>query len=421
MEQEISKERHNPDDINMLGRDGDLSNWLTILSSTTKQKLSKVFSGQSLLEHRFFHNQFFHVDYVEVSCLRSLASTIKGLEGESHRVVVRGSLAAGMKGPTARKKEYFKSAFRSWCMIDIDGLYWDGPLDHEQMLRFAVEQLPAEFHGVDCWYQFSSSMGIKEGIRVHLWYWLERPCSDAEMKAWLSGSPADLRMFNPIQLHLTAPPQFLNGAVDPILQRSGLLAFGMGKQSVPVPDDLIDLTTISDRISKPRQSSTAGTLDTNEIIRDEQTGLAIDGREALMFLLSNQVMRDLVTSQSQPSEDEVTEELWKRFCIEADVSMVSDRGLWTVEDARVKAKARLQELADGTFDFVSRSDKTTLVPHQSNEQRPNLVSAEIAKSQLNDVMTGFFDHLSKGQRPRFAVRITMGTGKTTETINHLKA
>jgi integrase len=79
-------------------------------------------------------------------------------------------------------------------MIDIDSLPWDGDINDQQaMLSYAIQQLLAEFQAVDCWYHFSSSMGIKSGIRVHLWFWLERPCSDDEMKAWLSGCPVDLR------------------------------------------------------------------------------------------------------------------------------------------------------------------------------------------------------------------------------------
>ena len=84
-------------------------------------------------------------------------------------------------------------------MIDIDSLLWDGDLqDHQATLAYATSQLPVEFQQADCWYHFSSSMGIKAGIRVHLWYWLERPCSDAEMKALLSGCPIDSPFFNPI-------------------------------------------------------------------------------------------------------------------------------------------------------------------------------------------------------------------------------
>ena len=116
-------------------------------------------------------------------------------------------------------------------MIDIDSLPWNGNLhDHKAMLEYASSQLPPEFQQADCWYHFSSSMGIKQGIRVHLWYWLERPCSDAEMKAWLSGCPVDLRLFNSTQIHLTANPEFMNGATDPYPNRSGM--FESGHQTI---------------------------------------------------------------------------------------------------------------------------------------------------------------------------------------------
>ena len=115
-------------------------------------------------------------------------------------------------------------------MIDIDSLAWDGDLsDQQAMLSYAIQQLPAEFQSADCWYHFSSSMGIKSGINVHLWFWLERTCSDNELKAWLSGCPVDMRMFNPIQIHLTANPLFSDGAVDPYPNRSGL--FGVVRQT----------------------------------------------------------------------------------------------------------------------------------------------------------------------------------------------
>ena len=75
-----------------------------------------------------------------------------------------------------------------------------------------------------------------------------------------------------------------------------------------------------------------------------------------MFLLSNQVMQQLVTAEHTPSEEEVTAALWNHFCEEADISVESARGLWTIDDAASKARARLQELDSGTYDFVSRLD-----------------------------------------------------------------
>ena len=274
-------------------------------------------------------DEIFVGDYV------SFAAEHQILTGEPTKTVIRGKVPSDASEIISRDKETIVASPRSWCMIDIDGLFWDGPNDHVAMLNHAISHLPAEFQNTDCYYHFSSSMGIKEGIRVHLWYWLDRPCSDDEMKVWLSGTAADPRMFSPTQIHLTASPRFVEGAVDPVAKRSGVLAFGDHKQTVSVPDDLADRTISKTQTSLYRKSGGSGALDTNDIIRDEQTGLVIDGREALMFLLSISVMRDLVTVQSHPTEDEITAELWKRFVNEADVSVVSERGRWTIEDARI--------------------------------------------------------------------------------------
>jgi hypothetical protein len=280
------------------------------------------------------------------------------------------------------------------------------------MLTYAIQQLPAELQSADCWHHFSSSMGIKSGINVHLWFWLDRPCSDNELKTWLSGYPADDRMFNPIQIHLTANPQFGDGAVDPYPNRSGLFESGTGLSTVTVPSGLAFRSAVASRSSKQRTRGKSGLLDPSDIIRDPDTDLVTDGREQLMFLLSNQVMQELVTPERTPSEEEVTDALWNRFCEEADISVVSDRGPWTIDDAATKARARLQELESGTYEFVSRSDRTRLVAGSGKVERPKLVGAVEAQSKLDAILSGFVEDLAGGACPRAAVRLTMGTGKT---------
>ena len=147
-------------------------------------------------------------------------------------------------------------------MIDIDSLAWGGDLsDQQAMLSYAIQQLPAEFQTVDCWYHFSSSMGIKAGIRLHLWFWLDRSCSDDEMKVWLSSCPVDQRLFNPIQIHLTANPQFSDGAIDPYPNRSGLFEAGSGVSTVPVLSDLVTRTAVVQTASKQRSRGKTGLLD----------------------------------------------------------------------------------------------------------------------------------------------------------------
>jgi len=126
------------------------------------------------------------------------------------------------------------------------------------------------------------------------------------MKAWLSGYPVDLRLFDPIQIHLTANPRFIDGATDPYPNRSGLFSAGSGVSTVPVPSDLATRAATIQAVSKQRSSGKTGLLDPADIIRDPVTNLAIDGREQLMFLLSTQVMQQLVTAEHTPSEEEVT-------------------------------------------------------------------------------------------------------------------
>lgn len=305
-----------------------MSDTVTILTSSTGNSLSKGFIGESYVPDKFNPGTTFTAYEVIVKDFYSLADLLRSLEAEPTKTIIRGSPITDATAVVTRSKEQFRSTKRQWCMIDIDSLDWDGDINDKQaMLSYAIEQIPAEFHSVDYWYHFSSSMGIKAGIRVHLWYWLERRCSDDEMKAWLSGCPVDMRLFNPIQIHLTANPRFINGAVDPYPNRSGLFEAGNGVSTVPVPSNLANRTAIAHAASRQRSSGKTGLLDPADIIRDPNSGLAIDGREQLMFLLSNEVMRELVTAKHTPSEEEVTNALWSRFCEEADISVVSERGV----------------------------------------------------------------------------------------------
>ena len=328
---------------------------VTLLTSASGHSLVKSFSGPDVIQQPFSTGKLFNVSEEPVSDLQSLSALLLRLEDDAIHTVIRGSLVDGQNNPVPRNKEIFIATPRQWCMIDIDSFAWEGDLsDQQAMLSYATQQLPVEFQSVDFWYHFSSSMGIKHGINVHLWFWLERKCSDNELKAWLSGYPADDHVFNPIQIHLTANPQFSNGAVDPYPNRSGLFEAGTGISTVTVPSDLAFRSAVASRSSKQRTRGKSGLLDPSDIIRDPDTDLVTDGREQLMFLLSNQVMQELVTAEHTPSEEEVTTALWNRFCEEADISVVSDRGLWTIDDAATKARARLQELESGTYEFVSR-------------------------------------------------------------------
>ena len=175
-----------------------MTDHLVLLTSANHKPLVKTFSGTDLIEQPFAVGKDFKVTEEPASDLQSLSKVLQRIENDPTRTIIRGSLIEGQTNPVPRNKTTFTATPRQWCMIDIDSLAWDGDINDQQaILAHAIQQLPSEFQAVDFWYHFSSSMGIKAGIRVHLWFWLERPCSDYEMKAWLSGCPVDLRLFNP--------------------------------------------------------------------------------------------------------------------------------------------------------------------------------------------------------------------------------
>ena len=144
-----------------------MNDTVTIITSATGTRIAKVFLGTNHQQLKFSPGSEFLASQHPVHDLQSLASVISGLEGDPTKAVMRGLPLLPENEPVARQSQNFSTTSRHWCMIDIDSLPWDGDLqDHKAMLEYASCQLPPEFQQADCWYQFSSSMGIKTGMRM---------------------------------------------------------------------------------------------------------------------------------------------------------------------------------------------------------------------------------------------------------------
>ena len=310
----------------------------------------------------------FDVGERTVSSLSDLSSLLTSLEHDPSKFIIRGELIEGREKENIRRtgkshlfndpNSNFNPAPHRWCMIDIDDLelpaeYADVDASKPDILAHTTAKLPEAFRGVDCHYQISASMGVKtDKIRVHLWYWLNRSVSDAEMKAWMGQSdvPVDMSLFRPVQPHFTANPIFENGAINPLPNRSGVYDAHGGQDTVTVPENLDEIVTVQTRNQKPRHTRSDGYLEAQEIIRDQATGLAIDGREKLLYLLSLTVMNEWVKqakAKEKPSLDAITNQLWERFSAEADIS----DGKWSSVHAKSKAAARITEFETGQFSF----------------------------------------------------------------------
>jgi len=178
----------------------------------------------------------------EVRGIDELSTLLQTLEDKPRSCMIRGAYVgdemAKQRDPDYRPGlvrkalDYFDDQPLHAVMIDVDRFVpltcdaIDTP--DEAVNEFVQTSLPLEWSGASYHWQLSSSFGhpskIADGLKVHLWFWLERPLTSAQLKAWAKsvGLAADLALFNPVQAHFTAGPVF-EGCTDPVVARCGFV------------------------------------------------------------------------------------------------------------------------------------------------------------------------------------------------------
>ena len=415
-------------------KNGPLADALQILTMIGDGRVAtKQFAleNSKIVSTSYGMGKYFDCNAVQVEGLQDLSKALTGLEEQSTKFVIRGSLKNGVspinvvrrsKGPMAT----FEACERKWLLIDIDELElpskWSEFNKHvDEIVDHATNKLPLEFHGVDTHWQFSSSMGMKNGIRLHLWYWLSRSVSDQEAEAWVTEADTkiDRALYRAVQPHYTSAPVFGAGVSNPVTTRSGLKLFGKNRDTVSVPDDLSQRTKQSAR-SRRSSGSSPGLSISQEIIRDAHD-IVIDGREKFLYLQSIEACKELTKGSSankdRPTVDQIAKKTWELFSQSADLS----DGKWIEADAREKAYYRHEELEDN-WQPNGRYLTTTLVPDLPPYFEFDELSLIDGMRLLTDSLTGFFNDVGEGKTRRTALRVTMGLGKTTiaaQEINKL--
>ena len=182
----------------------------------------------------------YEYETVEVENIHGLSALLKKLENDKNALVLRGRPLVKSGPRVYKEKENREVTFvpddHRWVCIDIDDCEIDpkkGPI------LTAIQSLPDIFHTASCHYQYSSSMGIKGGdkVKVHLWFFFDRPVCGFSLRRWLKPYPVDTTLYNPVQPHYTATPIFI-GFDDPLSDRSGMIH---GSECVEVPDYVLDL------------------------------------------------------------------------------------------------------------------------------------------------------------------------------------
>jgi hypothetical protein len=121
-----------------------------------------------------------------------------------------------------------------WLALDMDHVDRPAAIPAHDLVacaELAIERLPGAFSKAATVIQATASHGIKPGCRLRLWYWLDRPTTDAEATRWLRRYPVDLSVFRTVQPIYTAAPCFL-GCTDHLPAR---LTMRPGQPAVSVP------------------------------------------------------------------------------------------------------------------------------------------------------------------------------------------
>ena len=228
--------------------------------------------------------KFFSHTTVTVSNLVELSLQLTYHERQPWHCFIRGKFVgtelaqerdgeAYQEGKVRRALAYFDDQPLHSMMVDIDGFEplgadaLDDPL--AAIEEFITTMLPASFQTAGYHWQLSNSAGheSKGGkLQAHLWFWLDRALTSAQLKAWAKATSlaADMALFNPVQVHYTARPQFEGHTCNPYPTRSGYVAGPPGPEGrtldavvLDVSAELLAAQAMTYTLERPRQAADA--------------------------------------------------------------------------------------------------------------------------------------------------------------------
>jgi hypothetical protein len=221
-----------------------LGDTITVIRARGR-RLSKLIDATGSVEN-YDAARTFDISEVPVVDLPALERLLWQLLRRSDCAIVRGGIANPIRIRGVRRLLYpdpdtgdaptLRDVPRRWLALDFDRLSRPdqiAPQDLVACARVATETLPDAFREVQSIVQATARHGIAPGIRLRLWYWLDRLTTGAELKRWLRGAPIDTSVFGAAQVIYTAAPLFLPGACDPLLRRLAVMPGVLAEVTVP--------------------------------------------------------------------------------------------------------------------------------------------------------------------------------------------
>ena len=149
--------------------------------------------------------------------------------------LVRGHVRPSLIQQCKRQLRLFREpkGGNSWVMLDFDDLEVLPEVGDSNTLvaiEWTIQHcLPPEFQGVSYIFQYSNSAGLiqpdgtpyRSGLSVHLFFLLEKPLTNEQLKKWLADTPVDRSLFNAVQIHYVANPNLEAGVRCMLEKRMG--------------------------------------------------------------------------------------------------------------------------------------------------------------------------------------------------------
>lgn len=371
----------------------------------------------------------FAVETIRVDGLRGLHSLLCHVEQDARACIVRAALLPDANpAKVLRRIRGEGAAFfevpRSWAMLDVDGLplppHFSVLRDPEAVARFVLSHLAEhmpEIARAGAIVQFSSSAGLKElaaddprwngigkdGLSAHVWFWLDRPMAQDELKRWVSGAKAaGLKLsdtLTPVQIHYTAAPLFGAGLYDPLADRRTLL----------IPGD--SLSPVVPAVAVPTPRSEAGGNGTAGFgYRGALNQLGGDDgfRGPMVRAIGIYVAQNWPSPDLQRLKDDLREHIFAADPGGRDAPSIS----------RYASDQHLDELIEWTMqrELEKRAGQETQPAIVRPTYPSRKVSLRVAEVRAKAVIAGFAERMRKGERPEMLLRMTVGGGKSQVAV-----
>lgn len=372
-----------------------MSDWLTILRCDEDHRAAKAFRWKDGVwtSKDYDCGRLFEWQELQVGSIEDLSRELMRIEEDRRAFVVRGEPMPDIDRWVRRLKHdkdehtpaNFRGVDRRWACFDLDKSKVP-PTEIatepcEAAVRWAIREcLPESFHDAACHYQWSNSAGIKpwsDGLRLHLWFWLDRAVCDASWRAWArarrgTDGAVDSAVFTPVQPHYTARP-IVKGLEDPIAKRSGLI---VGRAHARVPVEVLGEVEWDRRIEdeeRARREAAKGRDPAHE-------GRARDAKQAYARAALQGVCKEILDASEGARHDTINGGSYKigRLLVAggldfgATLTALQDAGLAVLPKSRHGEALRVprEGLEAGMANPNDLADKGLRAGHRAERERP---------------------------------------------------